>query len=185
MEASRAPAPISTSSSTPTPTPDPARGPGARAVLALRSAQMLNEVRRALPGCGVRSAGAARLLDVAAAPSVSGRAPLVWNDRLAAVAERYAARMAREGFFDHVDPQGHSIGWRATAGGYRWHVVGENLAAGQAQLQRALQQWIASPAHCRNLIDPRFTEFGLARAESRDPDDVFGTYWVLVLALPG
>lgn len=92
--------------------------------------------------------------------------------------------MAEQAFFDHVDPEGHTVAQRSTAAGYRWRVIGENLAAGQPALVEALHDWLASPSHCRNLVDARFTEFGLARVSSAYPTDPYGVYWVLVLGRP-
>mgnify|MGYP001766169366 CR=1 FL=1 len=42
--------------------------------------------------------------------------------------------MADQGFFDHVGPDGRRAAQRADAAGYRWSVIGENLAAGHATL---------------------------------------------------
>lgn len=123
------------------------------------------------------------------APSTAAGRPLAapalaWNARLALVAQRHARAMAEQAFFEHVDPQGRTVDQRASAAGYAWSVIGENLAAGQHDLDAALRGWIASPAHCRNLRDARFTEFGLAHVARLRADDRYGDYWVLVLARP-
>ncbi|HEX8387146.1 MAG TPA: CAP domain-containing protein [Rubricoccaceae bacterium] len=67
-----------------------------------------------------------------------GRRALSWHGRLERVAVAYSRDMARRGFFDHVDPDGHGPTERATAGGVTcrrstspttWREgVGENLA---------------------------------------------------------
>ena len=92
--------------------------------------------------------------------------------------------MAEQNFFDHTDPNGRTVGSRATESGYRWRVVGENLAAGQESLGEAMRGWLLSTGHCANLIDERFTEFGIARVNSTNPADMYGTYWVLVMGRP-
>ena len=92
--------------------------------------------------------------------------------------------MAEQNFFDHTDPTGRTVGNRATESGYRWRVVGENLAAGQGSLGEAMRGWLLSTGHCANLIDERFTEFGIARVNTTNPADVYGTYWVLVMGRP-
>lgn len=53
----------------------------------------------------------------------------------------------------------------------------ENLAHGRMDLDRLFAMWMDSEGHRRNMLDPRFSRFGLAyaheAAESR--------YWALVL----
>jgi uncharacterized protein YkwD len=45
-----------------------------------------------------------------------------------------------------------------------------------------VQGWLDSPDHCENIMDPRFTEMGIAYA----PGQVSrrGLYWVQLLAAP-
>lgn len=109
---------------------------------------------------------------------------LAWNPKLATVAQHHAKAMAEQNFFDHVDPQGRTVGQRATEGGYRWRVVGENLAAGHDSIGDAVRGWLLSTGHCRNLIDDRFTEFGIAKVQSNNPLDPYGAYWVMVVGRP-
>jgi uncharacterized protein YkwD len=63
-------------------------------------------------------------------------------------------------------------------------VVGENIAAGQETLDDALRAWAASEGHCRNLLDARYAEFGLARVVGGREGDPYGVYWALVMARP-
>jgi len=146
---------------------------------------LINLIRQRLAGCREDGGIAGRdLWQSVSATGQRGRSPLVWNPRLADIARQQAQAMASQGFFSHVDTAGHSIGTRAAIFGYRWHLIGENLASGQRDIVSAMRGWLQSFTHCRNLIDDRFTEVGLARVESTDPDDVYGTYWVMVLGRP-
>ena len=43
-----------------------------------------------------------------------------------------------------------------------------------------MRGWLLSTGHCKNLIDERFTEFGIARVQSNNPLDPYGSYWVMV-----
>jgi uncharacterized protein YkwD len=159
---------------------------GQAKALAAEAARLLNDLRERPVQCGIDDAAApadaqprlASLDDAAARPR------LAWNPQLAHAAEDHAQAMAEQAFFDHVDPEGHTVAQRSTAAGYRWRVIGENLAAGQPALIEALRDWLASPSHCRNLVDARFTEFGLARVTSAYPTDPYGVYWVLVFGRP-
>mgnify|MGYP001160573743 CR=1 FL=1 len=155
-----------------------------------RTAELINNIRARLDACGDEG-----MLAVSATAAPVGRAPdarphiaarprLQWNPLLTKAALRHAESMASEGYFDHVDRQGRTVGARARAAGYRYRVVGENLAAGHRSIEEAIRGWLLSASHCRNLIDPRFTEFGIARVDSRNADDRYGAYWTLVLGMP-
>ena len=148
------------------------------------AAQLINEVRQRFAGCGA-------MLRTSASPgsggnvgAASGRPALSWNPKLAAAAEQHARSMAENAFFDHTGLDGSRVGSRTDAAGYRWRAVGENLAAGQRTLADAVQGWLLSEGHCRNLLDERFADFGLARVVSQRPDDRYRVYWALVLARP-
>ena len=157
---------------------------GATESLSEDAAQRINAVRRHVAQCGDAPAVIAPRASAADAhaPSIAAplRAPLVWNARLAAAAEQHARSMAEQGFFDHVGPDGRRAAQRADAAGYPWAVIGENLAAGHATLEAALAGWLRSDGHCRNLLDARFVEFGLARVEGHRPDDPYRVYWAVV-----
>ena len=61
--------------------------------------------------------------------------------------------------------------------------VGENVAAGPESAAEAMQGWEGSPTHCSNLMDPEFTELGIAYAASPRPTG-HSTWWSMVLARP-
>jgi uncharacterized protein YkwD len=60
--------------------------------------------------------------------------------------------------------------------------VGENLAAGQTTAAQAVQGWLDSPGHCANLMQPGFTQMGLAFAVNLQSPQ--GIYWAQVLGTP-
>ena len=57
-------------------------------------------------------------------------------------------------------------------------LAGENLAAGPDSLDEALAQWLASPAHCDNLMAAEFEDMGLACVSGPGR---YERYWVLHL----
>ncbi|HEX8386426.1 MAG TPA: CAP domain-containing protein [Rubricoccaceae bacterium] len=120
----------------------------------------VNEARTAGQTCG----------DALYAPAP----PLVWNGRLETAAERHTADMVEHAHFDHTGTDGSRPGDRATRAGYSWRVVGENIARGQPTVDEVVSDWVASPGHCRNLMDPRFAEIGAAEQEG---------YWTQVFGL--
>lgn len=145
--------------------------------------QLINEIRQRIAGCDQTSRTAASVARLDA-PSAPARPILSWNPQLAAAAEQHARAMAELAFFDHVGRDGRRVAQRADAAGYRWRAIGENLAAGHRTLEDALRGWIRSEGHCRNLLDERFSDFGLARVVSQRPDDRYRVYWALVLGRP-
>ncbi len=146
--------------------------------------KLINNIRNKLDSCGeegmLGNEGTQRVALAVAKP----RPMLAWSPKLATVAQQHAKAMAEQNFFDHIDPQGRSVGQRTTEGGYRWRVVGENLAAGHESIGDAVRGWLLSTAHCKNLIDDRFTEFGIAKVKSNNPLDPYGSYWVMVAGRP-
>lgn len=84
--------------------------------------------------------------------------------------------MADQEFFDHRDPAGHEPADRVTAAGYDWSAVGENIAAGSPTATQTMDQWMNSPGHCVNIMDPAFEHIGVGYAEA--PGSPYGYYWV-------
>jgi uncharacterized protein YkwD len=64
--------------------------------------------------------------------------------------------------------------------GYRARHVGENIASGVPTAREVVDGWLASPGHCSNIMDPRFTEMGVAYATERRSRGVI--YWTQVFA---
>ena len=109
-----------------------------------------------------------------------GLAPLVLDKALEQIAQRYAEKMADEGFFAHVDPSGGDLKARLAAGQYRFSAAGENLGASTGPL--AAHFGIEhSPGHRSNLLEPAHRALGLGLA-TRASDGL--TLLVQVLATP-
>lgn len=103
------------------------------------------------------------------------------DDTLNRIAEFYACRLVDGDFFSHVDPFGRStVDTRADDFGYAFIKVGENLAAGQRTVEQAVADWMSSPDHRGNILDPAYTELGIAIKEGGR----FGPYWVLEFGRP-
>jgi uncharacterized protein YkwD len=90
--------------------------------------------------------------------------------------------MASTGRFAHAGADGSTPGQRVERAGYRAARVGENIAAGPTSAAEVVEGWLASPGHCANLMDARFTEMGLAYAV--DSRSAAGIYWTQVFATP-
>lgn len=104
--------------------------------------------------------------------------PLASNAQLTQAAATHAQAMARLGFLEHEGRDGSTPADRASRAGYRWKSVGENIASGQTTAERVVRDWLRSPEHCANIMEPRFTEMGLAFAVNERSEG--GIYWAQV-----
>ncbi len=69
-------------------------------------------------------------------------------------------------YFEHISPTGKSASDLVRAAGYDFQSVGENLALGDFGTDKKLvEAWMNSPSHRKNLLNPKFTEIGLAVAK--------------------
>ncbi len=144
--------------------PDRSQIPG----LAVRALELVNKARASGTRCGQRSF----------APT----SPLTLSATLANVAFGHAADMAGHDYFEHQDLTGRSPAQRVRAGGYEEKLVGENIAYGPKSIDEVVQGWLDSPDHCENIMDPRFSEMGVAFAPGQLSRR--GLYWVQLLAAP-
>ncbi len=110
-------------------------------------------------------------------------APLRWNPLLGQAALAHSDDMAERHYFEHVQPDGSAPADRATRAGYRWRLVGENIASGQRTPAEAVAAWLDSPGHCANLMNPRFSEMGAAYAINPGNDNRTA-FWTQVLGMP-
>jgi uncharacterized protein YkwD len=91
-------------------------------------------------------------------------APLRWSPDLAALAREHSRDMGREGFFAHEDPAGGSAADRLRAAGLGYRALGENLARSRNApdpADAAVQGWMTSEGHRKNILDEAFTETGV------------------------
>ncbi len=95
---------------------------------------------------------------------------LEWNDELADVAREYSEKMADENFFEHTDFEGKTLFDRIREHGIRkWSKIGENLfvCRGIKNFSSfAVQNWMKSPSHQRNILDYDWTTTGIGIAKS-------------------
>ena len=104
---------------------------------------------------------------VNAARAEHALAPLTIDGRLTAAAARHAATMARTGLLAH---QGIGDGYpwsRASAAGYAWSEVSENIAEGYPTAAAVMAGWEVSPPHLLNILGPSVDFGAAAAADSR------------------
>lgn len=97
---------------------------------------------------------------------------------LSLIAQRQAAYNSSLGTISHADASGGQCWDRATAAGYDWTTIGENLAF-STNPQHVYNLWVNSPGHYHNMTNPLFTEIGIGKVIAGG-----GEYWCVVFAHP-
>jgi uncharacterized protein YkwD len=147
----------------------------------------------AIPGAADAPTVSARILDLVNAGRAAGHrcgakyfapsAPLALNANLTRAALAHSREMAANREFDHRGHDGSTPADRIRLAGYgAFRIVGENIAAGAMTPAEVTEGWFASPAHCENIMDARFTEIGIAYAANLD--SAAGLYWTQDFAAP-
>ncbi|NNE98821.1 MAG: CAP domain-containing protein, partial [Pyrinomonadaceae bacterium] len=97
-----------------------------------------------------------------------GLAGLEWNDKVAQLARQHSENMAQYGFFSHVGLNGRLIDERAIDFGIDdWRSIGENIAYNKGfsnPAEFAVERWMLSKGHRRNLLHTRWKEAGIGMA---------------------
>ena len=112
----------------------------------------------------------------------NGLNPLTINQELNASAYGHSRDMAQQDFFDHTGLDGSSFSDRNLEVGYDSNVGAENIAAGGPTPEETVQQWIDSPGHNRNLLNPEMTELGVGYfyLENDTGAENWNHYWTQV-----
>lgn len=142
--------------------------PDAQAEVAGEVLVLVNAARRQSRRCGLRRHGPA--------------APLALSAALSEVALGHAQDTAARGKLTHRGADGSRPEERVTRAGYAWQATGENIAFGQRDAQAVVAHWLDSSGHCANIMNARFTEFGVGFAI--DVEGGGRAYWVQVFAEP-
>jgi len=101
-----------------------------------------------------------------------GLTHLKWSDRIAEVARLHSADMADRNFFSHKGLDGLMVDARAEKLHMGpWSAIGENIAfmkGYENPVQVAVEKWLLSPGHKRNLLNPVWTEAAIGLAVTPD-----------------
>ena len=101
--------------------------------------------------------------------SAAGKQPLAPNQQLQNAAVTHSTDMIDRDFFAHTNPGGVTPGGRATAAGYEWWTISENIAyLGyfgnvdiNANSRQAHDLLFRSAGHRKNLLMPEVEEIGV------------------------
>ena len=108
--------------------------------------------------------------------------PVSWSDNLAMAAYLHSEDMVLNDFFSHTGSDGSSAGTRISRQGYPWRTYGENIAVGYPSVSSVIQGWLGSEGHCRNMMNPAFTEIGAGYAIGPFGGNPDARYWTFDLA---
>ncbi len=108
--------------------------------------------------------------------------PVEQQAALQRAAQRHSADMADNLFFSHSGSDGSSPGTRVSDSGYTYRQVAENIAAGQPSIHEVQAGWLGSPGHCSAIMEPAFTDIGIACVSN--PDSELVRYWSAVYGKP-
>jgi uncharacterized protein YkwD len=94
-------------------------------------------------------------------------------------ARQHSLEMGRVGYFDHPSADGTAF-WKRIrhyyrAGAYSYWSVGENLlwASSSVSAASAMNLWIGSPPHLKNLLTPQWRQIGVSAVTVVDAPGVY------------
>jgi len=115
-----------------------------------------------------------------------GLRPLRLSTSLAAAARQHTLEMIDDGYFEHESADGRPF-WDRVAQFYpqgrgTW-LVGENLLWASSTLSpaTAVEVWMGSAGHRRNILSPKWREIGIAAVQSSTSTGEYGGDAVTVI----
>jgi uncharacterized protein YkwD len=145
------------------------------AALALASCQSIFSGIGTVSGNAVTAEAAPRVSALRAENGLSVLAP---DRELERAALAQASNMASAGRMSHNTGARRDFASRMRANGIRG-TAAENIAHGRFDTARVISVWMNSDGHRRNMLNERFSRFGLAYVA--DPTDPSRRYWAMVL----
>ncbi len=135
---------------------------------------------------GSASLEAAVLSELNAVRRAHGLKPLRRSGPLAAAAGVHSRAMAKHGFFQHDSRDGSSVSERVQRfygpSGHGTWSVGENLLwSTRVDAAAAVQMWMQSPPHRRNILTPHWREIGLSAVRASHAPGVYGGRDVVII----
>jgi uncharacterized protein YkwD len=94
----------------------------------------------------------------------SGLQPLHWDPALTAAAQAHAQRMLDQNSISHQLPGEPDLRTRAAQAGAHFREVAENVAMGN-NAEGLQKEWMNSPPHRANILDPKLTNIGIGVVE--------------------
>lgn len=108
--------------------------------------------------------------------------PLSWSCELGAAALAHSTDMAENNYFEHTGLDGSKPWDRAQRHGYQSGYIGENIAAGQRNVEDVMDGWLESSGHCANIMNGDMTEIGTGLYSKQSSQ--YNNYWTTLLGRP-
>ncbi|KAG7399659.1 hypothetical protein PHYBOEH_008302 [Phytophthora boehmeriae] len=106
--------------------------------------------------------------------TAQGLSSLCLNSKLLSSSARHSDDMAAKNYMAHNGSDGSTMEERITEAGFIWSAVGENVAAGQEDVESVMTAWMNSPEHKANILGD-YKMFGSAYAYNADSE--YKHYW--------
>jgi hypothetical protein len=91
-----------------------------------------------------------------------GLGTVTFNENLSQAALAKAQDMINDQYWAHVAPDGKEPWAFMKEANYEYQVAGENLARDFGTTPDMMAAWMASPTHRANIVNPKYTEIGIA-----------------------
>jgi len=95
-----------------------------------------------------------------------GLAALTVNAKLMTAARNHSHNMARLNKLSHI-LNGKGPAERASALGYKYSMIAENIAYNQCTPNAVMKSWMSSPGHRANILNSRYKEIGVGIAYNK------------------
>lgn len=96
---------------------------------------------------------------------------LKFSDNLNSIADLKSKDMATNKYFDHNSPNYGSLFDMLKSRRIDYSAAGENIAMGQTTPKQVVDDWMKSPGHRKNILNPNFNKMGLGVYSANS------TYW--------
>jgi len=95
-----------------------------------------------------------------------GYSLLIEDETLNRTASKKIDDMFEGQYFAHISPKGEGVGDIAESLGYKFILIGDNLAMGNySDDEDVVNAWMDSPGHRRNILDQRYEKIGVSARE--------------------
>ncbi|WP_416826966.1 CAP domain-containing protein [Ectobacillus polymachus] len=110
----------------------------------------------------IEQGNAKQILDTTNIIRLRHNLPLLkWDDQTSQVAYLHSKDMHDQNYFSHDSPRYGSLGDRLHQGNVTFRLAGENIASNYPDGVAAVQGWLNSEGHRKNLLDGEFTAIGI------------------------
>jgi uncharacterized protein YkwD len=114
---------------------------------------------------------------------------LTQNKQLQLAATNKAKHIIKHNYFSHNSPAGKQFSEWIVESGYKFQIIGENLAIGFDTNKDVMKAWMDSPSHRKNILNEKYSEIAIVVMQG-DVDgqietvvvQIFGTQQILKLS---